>query len=120
MKVFVSGSRSFRELPGAAKASLDKIVELGFIVLVGDCYGGDTLVQDYLAEKDYRRVVVFHIGNGPRNNYGFDTVRVPGSRQSDKDAAMAESADYGLAIWDGLSPGTGRNIARVPKTKVIR
>ncbi len=118
MKVFVSGSRGVSELPAAAMASLDKIRELGFTVLVGDCHGVDTLVQEYL--RDYRRVVVFHIGDKPRNNLGFDTVRVSGSKQTDKDAAMAERADYGLAIWDGLSLGTAKNLARVEKTKVIR
>lgn len=118
MNVFVSGSRGVSELPSEAKASLDKIRELGFTIFVGDCYGVDALVQDYL--KDYRRVVVFHIGDRPRNNLGFDTVRVSGSRQTDKDAAMAAGADYGLAIWDGWSPGTAKNIARVENTKVIR
>jgi len=118
--VVVSGSRSFKELPDAAEASLDKIMELGFIVFVGDCHGVDTLVQAYLAAKDYRRVCVFHIGEMPRHNRGFDTVRVSGSRQTDKDVAMAAGADYGLAIWDGRSPGTAKNIARVAKTKVVR
>ena len=75
-------------------------------------------MQAYL--RDYRRVVAFHIGDKPRNNLGFDTVQVSGSKQTDKDAAMAERADYGLAIWDGRSPGTAKNIARVGKTKVIR
>lgn len=118
MKVFVSGSRGVSELPTEARASLDKIRELGFTVLVGDCHGVDTLVQDYLT--DYRRVVVFHIGDEPRNNLGFDSVRVSGSKQTDKDVAIAAGADYGLAIWDGRSPGTAKNIERVKKTKVIR
>ena len=118
MKVFVSGSRGVRELPVAAKAALDKIEELGFTVLVGDCYGVDTLVQAYL--EGYGRVVVFHIGARPRTNLGFDTVRIAGHRQTDKDAAMAAGADYGLAVWDGRSPGTAKNIKRVGATKVVR
>ncbi len=119
-KVFVSGSRSIRELPQAARTSLDNITTLGFTVCVGDCYGVDTLVQAYLAAKNYQRVVVFHIGNTPRNNLGFRSQQVSGSRQTAKDVAMADAADYGLAIWDGRSPGTAKNIARVAKTKVLR
>ena len=118
MKVFVSGSRGVQELPAAAKASLDKIKELGFTVLVGDCHGVDTLVQAYL--EGYLKVVVFHIGARPRTNFGFDTVKVAGYQQTDKDAAMAADADYGLAIWDGKSPGTVKNIERVKATKVVR
>ena len=117
MKVFVTGSRRVRELPEAAKASLDKIKELGFTVLVGDCFGVDALVQAYLA--DYGEVVVYHVGGRPRHNLGFDTVQVAGSRQTDKDAAMAALADYGLAIWDGRSPDTAKNIGRVEATKVV-
>lgn len=117
-KAFASGSRGVSELPDEAKASLDKIRELGFTVLVGECHGVDTLVQQHL--EGYRKVVVFHIGERPRNNHGFDTVQVSGSKQSDKDAAMAADADYGLAIWDGCSPGTRRNIERVTATKVVR
>ncbi len=119
-KVFVSGSRSVRELPQAARTSLNNITTLGFTICVGDCYGVDTLVQAYLAAKNYQRVVVFHIGERPRHNLGFRAVRVSGSRQTDKDAAMADAAYYGLAIWDGRSPGTQKNIARVAKTKVLR
>ncbi len=118
-KVFVSGSRSIKQLPEAVRVSLDKIIELGFTVCVGDCHGVDTLGQDYLATKNYQLVVVFHIGERPRNNRGFRTQRVSGSRQTDKDAAMAAAADYGLAVWDGRSPGTAKNIARVAKTKVV-
>jgi hypothetical protein len=118
MKVFVSGSRGVSELPEEARASLDKVRELGFTVLVGDCHGVDTLVQQHL--EGYRKVVVFHIGERPRNNNGFDTVQVGGSRQTDKDAAMAADADYGLAVWDGRSPGTKKNIERVKATKVVR
>lgn len=118
-KVFVPGSRSVRKLLAAAKTSLDKIMGLGFIVFVGVCHGVDTLVQDYLAAKDYGRVVVLHIGEESRNNRGFDTVQVSGSRQTDTDAAMAKGAEYGLAIWDGHSPGTAKNIVRVARRKVV-
>src|SRR5260370_9207368 len=45
-------------------------------------------------------------------------MQVPGTRQTDKDAYMGRTANFGLAIWDGASPGTAKNIARV-KTKVI-
>ena len=82
-----------------------------------DCHGVDTLAQAYL--QSYLKVV-FYIGARPRTNLGFDTVRVAGSRQADKDTAMAAGADYGLAIWDGRSPGTARNIKRVGATKIVR
>jgi hypothetical protein len=119
-KVFVSGSRTIKELPEAARVSLDRIMRLGFLVLVGDCYGVDTLVQEYLKAQGYERVHVYHIGAKPRHCLGFPSVRVEGARQGDKDQAMAVQADYGLAIWDGGSPGTRANIRRVKRTRIIR
>lgn len=116
--VFISGSRSIKSLPFEAIESLETIMAKGFTVLVGDCFGVDTLVQDYLADRNYQNVVVCHITDHPRNNRGFKTHNVPGTRQTDKDEYMGQTANFGLAIWDGVSPGTAKNIARV-KTKVI-
>ena len=117
--VFVSGSRSIKSLPFLAIRSLEIIIAEGFTVLVGDCFGVDTLVQEYLAGRQYRNVLVCHIRTRPRNNRGFNTHQVAGTRESDKDAYMGQRANYGLAIWDGVSPGTAKNITRV-KTKVIQ
>jgi O-acetyl-ADP-ribose deacetylase (regulator of RNase III) len=116
--VFISGSRSIKALPFDALESIEAIIAQGFTVLVGDCFGVDTLVQDYLFDRNYQNVIVCHIGTRPRNNRGFKTHHVAGTRQTDKDAYMGQTANFGLAIWDGVSPGTAKNVARV-KTKVI-
>jgi Domain of unknown function (DUF4326) len=117
--VFVSGSRSLKTLPAAARDRLDEHITKGAHMLVGDAPGIDTLVQQYLATRDYRNVTVCHIGAAPRNNLGFEPHRVDGNRQTDKDRYMAEQADRGLAIWDGKSPGTKTNIARL-ETDVVK
>lgn len=117
--VMISGSRSVNKLPQSALNSLDKIMELNFDIIIGDCYGIDTLVQKYLKSKNYQKVTVYHINNKPRNNLGFNSVKIRENRYLDKDIAMAEIADYGLAIWDGKSKGTQNNIKRIKRTKVI-
>ncbi len=119
MKVVVSGSRSVRILPEAAQDALRKLMTLGAQILVGDCEGVDRAVQDFLSEAGYTNVTVYHIGLRPRHNRGFPTVAVSGTRYEDKDIRMCQEAEYGLAIWDGKSPGARRNISRVPKTRVI-
>lgn len=116
--VFVSGSRSIHFLPTDALAALDRILAQGFLILVGDCAGSDVATQRYLKSKAYRAVTVCHIGARPRHNLGFNSMQVEGTRQTDKDSYMGRTANYGLAIWDGTSPGTARNIQRV-KTKVV-
>jgi len=116
--VFVSGSRSIHFLPTDALAALDRIMAQGFLILVGDCAGSDEATQRYLKAKAYRAVTVCHIGARPRHNLGFNSMQVEGTRQTDKDSYMGRTSNYGLAIWDGTSPGTARNIARV-NTKIV-
>lgn len=121
--VIISGSRSISELSKSAIESLDKIIDLNFDILVGDAYGVDYLVQEYLISKSYEKVKVFYSlfkGNGkPRNSLFENVVGIYGN-YTDRDKAMCVIADYGLAIWDGKSRGTMANIERVPKTKIIR
>jgi adenine-specific DNA-methyltransferase len=126
MKVIISGSRSILTLPKEAKlcerasaiASIDKIIALGFEILVGDAPGVDAAVQRYLKSKGYSKVTVYFVGNKPRFNAGFPSVVIVG-KYTDRDRYMCCRADYGLAIWDGISKGTAENIRRVPKTRVV-
>jgi hypothetical protein len=117
MKVVISGSRSIKVLPQQAIQSLDKIIEQSFEIFVGDAPGIDSLVQQYLKSKNYQNVVVYHAYQKPRNNAGFKSEKVDGN-YTDRDKFMCSQADFGLAIWDGVSKGTAQNIKRV-KTKVI-
>lgn len=118
-KVVVSGSRGVRVLPDAARVALHKIMHLELEVLVGDAEGVDSLVQQCLHAAGYPHVTVYHIGPRPRHNCGLRTVAVAGARYEAKDIVMCQAAEYGLAIWDGQSPGTWRNIQRVRRTRVI-
>lgn len=118
--VMISGSSSIQSLNPEVICSLRNIISLKFNIIIGDCYGVDTLVQRYLKNHNYTQVKVYHIGKKPRNNLGFETITVQGKRYSDKDKVMCEKADFGLAIWDGKSKGTKDNIQRVQKTKIIK
>lgn len=113
MKVIVCGSISVRTLPSHAVQRLGNIVGLGATVLVGDAPGADTAVQAELHSRGYRDVLVYHRGGAPRNNVGgWPTVQVAGT-YTDRDRMMCADADYGLAVWNGTSPGTRRNILQL-------
>ena len=66
----------------------------------------------------YRQVIVFHSGTSPRNNLSNWQTRtmIPKSNKKDffyhtaKDLAMAEEADCGFMLRDGVSKGTLNNI----------
>ncbi|MBD2386015.1 hypothetical protein H6G32_11450 [Cylindrospermum sp. FACHB-282] len=122
--VMIFGSRSIKEIPQIAIASLNKIIELGFNVIIGDATGVDAAVQRYLRLRDYKNVTVYYatfagVGS-PRNSSGFKTVGVPGN-YSQRDAEMRLIAEYkyGLAIWDGVSRGTKASIEVMKCCKVI-
>jgi hypothetical protein len=122
--VMIFGSRYISVLPQLAIASLDKIIELQFNVIIGDAPGVDNLVQQYLKSRNYRNVTVYYAkfnGNAkPRNSNGFSVIGIAGN-YFDRDAEMRAIAGYkyGLAIWNGTSRGTKRNIDTMKCCKVI-
>jgi hypothetical protein len=114
MNVFISGSRSINKLPDSAIEIIDSIISRNCTILTGDAKGADTQVQKYLSKKKYDHVIVFFAGTKIRNNAGKwevkEITRDKNKKGRDlcalKDIAMANDADYGLMIWDGLSVGT--------------
>ena len=120
-KVFLSGSRRISRLPAEVRPRLDEMIRRKLTILIGDANGADKAIQTYFAEQDYPNVLVFCTAGDCRNNVGDWPVRavVAPHRARDfafftaKDAAMAEEADVGLALWDGQSSGTIVNVARL-------
>ncbi len=121
--VFLAGSRTLGRLNEAIRERLDNILRQHFRVVVGDANGSDKALQQYLAEIDYKDVIVYCSGSVCRNNVGhWTTVNVPvGSAvrgrafYTQKDKRMAEEADYGFMLWDGKSTGTITNVVELLK-----
>jgi len=116
--VFIGGSRDVSRFDKVIRDRLQGIHDAGMSVLLGDANGADKAAQRWFAENGYSQVTVFHSGDSPRNNLGNWPTRriVPKLKKKDffyhaaKDLAMAESAEYGFMLWDGLSKGTLNNI----------
>ena len=121
--VFVAGSRQISRLPAEVQARLDTMIEKGFQILVGDANGADKAVQRYFADKAYPNVLVHCMKDHCRNNVGNwpkrEVAAPPGARGFDyyslKDRAMAETAEYGLMLWDGKSKGTVNNVVNLSR-----
>ena len=116
--VFISGSRYIRALNSEIKSRLQNIVNKKFEIIVGDAFGVDKAVQQYLADMDYPAVRIFCSGSVCRNNLGnwnIEWITVDSSLKgrafyTEKDKAMAAQADYGFVLWDGKSQGSLNNI----------
>lgn len=121
--IFVAGSRQISRLPAEVKARLDTMIEKRFQILVGDANGADKAVQRYFAEKAYPNVLVHCMKDHCRNNIGsWPTRQVAAPRgakgfdyYSLKDRVMAETAEYGLMLWDGKSKGTVNNVVTLSR-----
>jgi hypothetical protein len=113
-KIFIAGSRKLSRLSPEVKARIDTLIEKSFTILVGDANGADKAVQRYLADKDYRNVIVHCMTANCRNNVGGwpaqEVAAPPGARgfayYSTKDQARVDAAEYGFMLWDGESKGT--------------
>jgi hypothetical protein len=120
-KVFIGGSRRISRLTTAVRQRLDRIVEKGLPVVIGDANGADRAVQAYLLQQRYSPVEVFCSDEVPRNNLGAWPSRVIRPRHArrdfdyyaTKDRQMARVATVGLMLWDGESRGTLLNILRL-------
>jgi hypothetical protein len=118
MKVFFGGSRKVTGLNQEIRERIDSIIKQGFTILIGDANGADKSMQKHLAERGYKKVVVYCMGDGCRNNIGQWEIRTMRSNREHKDFSyyaikdlqMSEEATFGFMIWDGKSKGTLNNV----------
>lgn len=106
-RVFVSGKVSYdKPLDESIRNEVDEIIRANSQILIGDAPGADTRVQEYLAEKGYKNVVVYTTDPHVRNNVGNWEVKTIGANgnteerliRRQKDIAMTQQSTRGLAI----------------------
>jgi hypothetical protein len=99
-KLLLMGSSAFkaRELPKEVRNRIDKAMEQGLTIIVGEAPGANRLFQDYLKEKGYRNVIVGHAlrlrynaGNWKDKQYGRDL--------KERERKMIENCDSAIVIW---------------------
>lgn len=116
--VFVGGSRRLSRLGAEVRRRLSSIMDGGFWVYVGDANGADKALQQFFADHQYDRVLVYCVNGRYRNNLGHWQTRAVqppvGARGFEyyaaKDIQMAADASFGMMLWDGVSRGTLANI----------
>ena len=75
-KIFIGGSKTIRELSPAMKSALIRVRNEKMSVLVGDCFGADRLIQEYLLKLCHKDVTVFASGERVRNNVGSNSTHI--------------------------------------------
>lgn len=113
-QVFLSGSRSFVALTDEVYESLQKIIQQGLGIVLGDASQGvDAVVAQFLRQMQYPYVAVYTLS--ARAGFKLDKqwqvrrIKVAQGnftaqeRHMQKDRQMGEVADWGLAIFDPIS-----------------
>ena len=110
MKTFISGSKSIRVINDRILKELYTITERGDEIIVGDCFGADVVVQDYLTASLYPNVIVYSRENKVRYNIGGWVVKCTSESENApyyeilrQRLALAKAIDNVLIIWDGKS-----------------
>ena len=115
--VFIGGSRAVSRLNTVIRSKLDDLMERGCTIFVGDANGADKAVQSHLADRGYRKVVVYcmedcrnNLGSWPTKQISKPSFRKDFAYYVAKDRAMTMDAKCGVMLWDGKSKGTLNNI----------
>lgn len=119
--VLIAGSIKIKHLHDEVQARIMNILSMNYNVIVGDADGADSAIQQFLSDRGATRVTVYCSGDQPRNNLGGWPVRHVASYHpkrsrawfTAKDVAMAQVADLGLMVWDGVSTGTLGNVVEL-------
>lgn len=125
MKVFVGGPRAISSIDNNIVNRLKNIIKSNITILIGDANGIDKAIQQHLFEEKYTNVVIFASQGIARNNIGNWPIQYVSTAVKNKnftyyaakDIKMAEAADYGFMIWNGISKGTLNNILNLVKRR---
>lgn len=118
MRVFLGGSLGLELVSPRVQEHLDTLISQGSDFLIGDARGMDRAFQTYLASRGSDLVTIYFAGDRPRNNLaGWPVFAVDSGlkssghqKHSAKDRQMADDADAGVMVWDGMSTGTIVNV----------
>jgi len=112
---FISGHRDLTddEFKKHYIPQIDESLKDNVRFVVCDYNGADEIAQKYLKERNAKHVVIFHMLENPKVNFGFPTI---GNFQSDdeRDSAATDSSDFDIAwVRDGkIGSGTHQNLLR--------
>ncbi len=122
--IFISGSREIPFIPDEVRERVDRIIDSGFDIVVGDSERGvDSAILRYLESRSYENVSVYTIHDKPRVKDVLEAWRIckiaPETEtktdkagnvrnrrelETAKDRAMGEVADFGLVVWQSTYP----------------
>jgi len=116
-RLLLTGSSAFknRKLPVEVKQSIDKAVERGMTIIVGEAPGANRLYQDYLKKKGYRNVIVGHAVRLRYNAGNWIDVKY-GRDLKEREKKMIEDCDSAVVIWMNNSSVIANNLEMLKRS----
>jgi len=110
-KLLLMGSSAFKAngLPIEVKERIDKAIESGMRIIVGEAPGANRVYQDYLKAKGYRNVVVGHAVRIRYNAGNWKTVQY-GNDLKERERNMIQDCDSAIVIWMNNSGVIAENL----------
>ena len=114
-KLLLMGSSKFREeLPPEIRDLIDTAIEHEMTFIVAEAHGSCRLFQDYLAGKEYEKVIVGHarsirynVGDWPDVKYG-DSLK-------ERELNMIKDCSSTIVIWQDNSGVIAENLENLKK-----
>jgi len=105
------GSSAFNasELPPEVRERIDKAIDCGMTIIVGEARGASRLFQDYLKCKGYRNVIVGHAKSLRYSAGNWKTVQY-GQNLKERERRMISDCDSAIIIWMDRSSVTAENL----------
>ena len=110
--VFIGGSETIGALPENAVAWLDHFIGANEHFIVGDCFGSDLALQNYLNSRKYQKVTVYYSGEACRFNVGEWKTK---QFSLNHEEAMIAECNCAFLVWDGFSEETKSSIENLRK-----
>jgi len=110
-KLLLMGSSAFKasELPVGVRERIDKAIESGLRMIVGEAPGANRVYQDYLKAKGYRNVVVGHAVRLRYNAGNWKTMQY-GKDLKEREKNMIQDCDSAIVIWMNSSGVIAENL----------
>jgi len=109
-RLLLMGSSAFNgELPPKVRERIDRAIDCGMTIIVGEARGANRLFQDYLKCKGYRNVIVGHAKSMRYNIGNWKTVQY-GQNLKERERRMIEDCDSAIIIWMDKSSVIAENL----------
>jgi hypothetical protein len=112
------GSSKYKQktLPAEVQEVIDIAISQGMVFIVAEAQGACRLYQDYLAQKNYRKVILGH-ARSIRYNAGKWQDYKYGDNLKERELNMIKDCDTAIVIWQDRSGVIAENLENLKKLR---